>query len=163
MRDEQLVHVIRGALLHDIGKMAISDSILMKEGPLTEEERELMQKHPVRAMEMLLPIPYLQPALDIPYCHHERWDGSGYPRGLKGTQIPLAARIFAVADTWDALINVRRYHEAWSVKEVCSHIQSQSGKHFDPELVEIFLQMDWCRDNNCLLRAANDPVSGSET
>ena len=163
MRDDQLVHVIRGALLHDIGKMAISDSILMKDGPLTEEERELMQKHPVHAMEMLLPIPYLQPALNIPYCHHERWDGSGYPRGLKGTQIPLAARIFALADTWDALINVRRYHEAWSVKEVCKHIQSQSGKHFDPELVEIFLQMDWCRDNNCLLRAANDPVSGSET
>jgi putative nucleotidyltransferase with HDIG domain len=163
MRDDQLVHVIRGALLHDIGKMAISDSILMKDGPLTEEERELMQKHPIHAMEMLLPIPYLQPALDIPYCHHERWDGSGYPRGLKGTQIPLAARIFALADTWDALINVRRYHEAWSVKEVCKHIQSQSGKHFDPELVEIFLQMDWCRDNNCLLRAANDPVSGSET
>ena len=155
MGDDQLVHVIRGALLHDIGKMAISDSVLMKDGPLTEEERELMQKHPVRAMEMLLPIPYLKPALDIPYCHHERWDGSGYPRGLKGTQIPLAARIFAVADTWDALINARRYHEAWSVKKVCDHIQSQSGRHFDPEVVEFFLQMDWCRDDESIPQLAS--------
>lgn len=145
MREEQLVHVIRGALLHDIGKMGISDDILMKEGPLTEAEQELMRKHPVYAMEMLSPIAYLQPALDIPYSHHERWDGSGYPRGLKGAQIPLAARIFAVADTWDALINARRYHEAWPREKVCAHIAARAGSHFDPEVVETFMEMDWCR------------------
>ncbi|MEJ2690913.1 MAG: HD domain-containing phosphohydrolase, partial [Deltaproteobacteria bacterium] len=118
MREEKLVHVVRGALLHDIGKMAISDSILLKKGPLTEEERQIMQKHPVYAFELLSPIAYLQPALDIPYCHHERWDGSGYPRQLKGEQIPLAARIFSVVDTWDALTTARRYHEAWSKEKV---------------------------------------------
>ncbi|NTV12715.1 MAG: HD domain-containing protein [Desulfobulbaceae bacterium] len=140
IREEQLVHITRGALLHDIGKMAISDAILLKEGLLTEEERELMRKHPVYAMEMLSPIAYLQPALDIPYCHHERWDGTGYPRGLKGAQIPLAARIFAVADTWDALFNARRYHEAWSYEKVCAHIRERAGSHFDPEVVQVFLQ-----------------------
>ncbi len=149
MKDEQLVHLTRGALLHDIGKMAIPDEILMKNGPLTESEKELMQKHPVYAMEMLSPIAYLQPALDIPYCHHERWDGSGYPRGLKGAQIPLPARIFAVADTWDALINARRYHEAWPLAKVCAHIEERAGSHFDPEIVKIFLGMDWCRGENC--------------
>lgn len=142
--EEQLVHVTRGALLHDIGKMGISDSILMKAGPLTEAEQELMRKHPIYAMEMLSPIAYLQPALDIPYGHHERWDGSGYPRGLKGAQIPLAARIFAVADTWDALINARRYHEAWPCEKVCEHIKERSGSHFDPEVVAVFLKMAEC-------------------
>lgn len=145
MRDEQLVHVTRGALLHDIGKMGIADSILLKEGPLTDAERELMHRHPVYAMEMLSPIAYLQPALDIPYGHHERWDGSGYPRGLKGLQIPLAARIFAVADTWDALINARRYHEPWPRAKVCAHIDGQAGRHFDPEVVRVFQGLEWCR------------------
>jgi response regulator RpfG family c-di-GMP phosphodiesterase len=148
MREEQLVHVTRGALLHDIGKMGISDSILMNEGPLTGEERDLMRKHPVYAMEMLSPIAYLQPALDIPYCHHEHWDGSGYPRGLKGNQIPLAARIFAVADTWDALVNARRYHEAWPREKVCEHIVAQAGSHFDPEVIKIFQELEWCRGGN---------------
>jgi len=147
MTEEQLVHITRGALLHDIGKMAVSDSILLKDGPLTDEERELMQKHPLYAFELLSPIPYLQPALDIPYCHHERWDGSGYPRGLKGTEIPLAARIFAVADTWDALVNARRYHEAWSEEKVCEHIEERAGSHFDPEVVKVFLQMDLCQED----------------
>lgn len=145
MRAEQLVHVTRGALLHDIGKMGIADSILMKAGPLTDAEQELMRKHPVYAMEMLSPIAYLQPALDIPYGHHERWDGTGYPRGLKGAQIPLAARIFAVADTWDALINARRYHEAWPREKVCAHIRERAGSHFDPEVVTVFQEMEWCR------------------
>ncbi len=149
IREEQLVHITRGALLHDIGKMAISDTILMKDGPLTEEERELMHKHPVYAMEMLSPIAYLQPALDIPYCHHERWDGTGYPRALKGPQIPLAARIFAVADTWDALINARRYHEAWPLEKVCAHIEERGGSHFDPEVVAVFLKMGCCQGGNC--------------
>ena len=153
MNEGQLVHLTRGALLHDIGKMAIPDEVLMKDGPLTESEKQLMQKHPVYAMEMLSPIAYLQPALDIPYCHHERWDGSGYPRGLKGAQIPLAARIFAIADTWDALINARRYHEAWPKDKVCAHIEEQAGSHFDPEVVKVFLGMDWCRDN-CSLPVA---------
>lgn len=145
---EQLVHITRGALLHDIGKMAVADSILMKEGVLTDEERQLMRKHPVSAYEMLSNITYLKPALDIPYCHHERWDGSGYPRGLKGTQIPLEARIFAVADTWDALAHDRRYHQAWSREEVCTHIKAGAGSHFDPEVVAVFLKMNFCADLN---------------
>lgn len=146
MREEQLVHVTRGALLHDIGKMGISDTILMNEGSLSEAERELMHQHPVYAMEMLSPIAYLQPALDIPYAHHERWDGTGYPRGLKGLQIPLAARIFAVADTWDALVNARRYHEAWPRTKVCEYIAAQAGRHFDPAVVAVFMEMEWCRE-----------------
>jgi len=137
--EKDIVHIRRGALLHDIGKMGIPDSILMKNGPLTPEEEELMQKHPVYAFELLSPIAYLRPALDIPYCHHEKWDGSGYPRALKGEQIPLAARIFAMSDIWDALISRRRYHQAWPREKVVDHIRSLSGKHFDPDLVDVFL------------------------
>jgi len=148
VRGDQLVHIIRGALLHDIGKMAISDSILMKDGPLTDAERELMQQHPAAAHEMLSKIDYLKPALDIPYCHHERWDGTGYPRGLKGTEIPLAARIFAVADTWDALAHDRRYHKSWSREKVCAHIKSRAGTHFDPEVVAVFMKMEFCRQES---------------
>jgi response regulator RpfG family c-di-GMP phosphodiesterase len=143
----QLVQITRGALLHDIGKMAIPDSVLMKEGALTNEERGLIQQHPVAAYEMLSHIEYLKPALDIPYYHHERWDGTGYPKGLKGTEIPLAARIFAVADTWDALAHERRYHKAWLREKVCSHIKSRAGTHFDPEVVAVFLKMDLCRSS----------------
>ena len=142
MSEEDIVHLTRGALLHDIGKMAVSDKVLMKEGELTAEERALMRKHPLHAYEMLSSIQYLKPALDIPYCHHERWDGYGYPRGLKGDEIPLAARIFAIADTWDALSSKRRYHMPWSKEKVCQHIKSQSGSHFDPELVDVFLKME---------------------
>jgi HD-GYP domain-containing protein (c-di-GMP phosphodiesterase class II) len=141
MHEKQLVHVRRGALLHDIGKMSIPDGILFKEGPLAEDEWEVMRRHPSYAFELLLPISYLRPALDIPYCHHEKWDGTGYPRGLKGEQIPLAARIFAVVDAWDALHNERRYHEAWSVDKVCEHIQSLAGTHFDPAVVEVFMRL----------------------
>ncbi len=138
LKSEQLVHARRGALLHDIGKMGISDAILLKEGPLTEEEQKIMRRHPVYAFELLSPIAYLQPALDIPYCHHEKWDGTGYPRGLSGESIPLAARIFAIADVWDALISNRRYHHAWSRENAAAHIKSLAGIHFDPELVSVF-------------------------
>jgi len=139
MREWEIVHVRRGALLHDIGKMGVPDSILMKDGPLTPEEERIMHQHPLYAFEILMPIAYLRPALDIPYCHHEKWDGSGYPRGLKGEQIPLAARIFALADTWDALISTRRYHEAWPRAKVEEYLRSRAGSHFDPDLVELFL------------------------
>ncbi|MDW7773565.1 MAG: HD domain-containing phosphohydrolase [Desulfobulbaceae bacterium] len=137
--EKEIVHIRRGALLHDIGKMGIPDSVLMKDGPLTPEEEELMHKHPVYAFELLFPIAYLRPALDIPYCHHEKWDGTGYPRELKGEQIPLAARIFALADIWDALISERRYHKPWPREKVARHIRSLAGTHFDPDLVEVFM------------------------
>jgi putative nucleotidyltransferase with HDIG domain len=139
MHDREIVHIRRGALLHDIGKMGVPDSILMKEGPLTPAEEKIMQKHPLYAFEILMPIAYLRPALDIPYCHHEKWDGSGYPRGLRGAQIPLAARIFTLSDTWDALISRRRYHAAWPREKVEEYIRARAGTHFDPELVELFL------------------------
>ena len=140
LSDAELVHVRRGALLHDIGKMGVPDYILHKPGGLTDEEWEIMRKHPVYAYEMLSPIAYLRPALDIPYCHHEKWDGKGYRRGLKGEQIPLAARIFALADVWDALRSDRPYREAWSIEKVLEYIQGQAGKHFDPKVVETFLR-----------------------
>jgi len=139
MSDEELVHVKRGALLHDIGKMGVPDSILLKEDRLTPEEEEIMHNHPKNAFHILMQIEYLRPALDIPYCHHEKWDGSGYPRGLKGEDIPLAARIFALADIWDALISERRYRQAWPREKVVEYIRSQAGTHFDPDLVGLFL------------------------
>ncbi len=140
--DEQCVHIRRGALLHDIGKMGVPDSILLKPGSLTEEEWIVMRKHPVQSYELLSPISFLKPALDIPYCHHEKWDGTGYPRGLKGEEIPLAARIFAVADVWDAMRSKRPYRAAWPEEAVCEHIQSLSGTHFDPQVVEAFLDLE---------------------
>jgi len=138
---EQLVHIRRGAILHDIGKMGIPDQILLKPGPLTMEEREIMKKHPIYARELLLPIKYLHPAIDIPYSHHERWDGTGYPQGLKGEQIPLAARIFAVIDVWDALISDRPYRSAWPEEKALNYIREQAGHHFDPRVVEKFLDL----------------------
>ena len=137
--DAELVHIRRGSLLHDIGKMAVPDSILNKPGPLTDDERNTMMRHPTWAHELLSPITYLQPALDIPYCHHERWDGTGYPRRLKGQQIPLAARIFAVVDTWDALTTSRPYRPAWSEARARGYIREQAGKQFDPRVVDAFL------------------------
>ena len=139
--EAELVHVRRGALLHDIGKMGVPDYILLKPGKLTDEEWVEMRKHPVFAYELLSPIAYLRPALDIPYCHHEKWDGSGYPRGLKGEQIPLAARLFAIVDVWDALRSDRPYRQSWSKEKVIEHIKSLSGTHFDPKAVELFLDM----------------------
>ncbi|MGB9640231.1 MAG: HD domain-containing phosphohydrolase [Anaerolineales bacterium] len=138
---DELVHIRRGALLHDIGKMGVPDAILLKPGPLTNDEWEIMRKHPQYALEMLSPIAYLKLALDIPYCHHEKWDGTGYPRGLKGEQIPLAARIFAIVDVYDALTSDRPYRVAWSKEKTLGHIRSISGSHFDPKVVEAFLEL----------------------
>ncbi len=139
--DEQIVHIRRGALLHDIGKMAIPNQILEKPGPLTENEWQLMRKHPDFAYQMLYPIAYLRPALDIPYCHHERWDGSGYPRQLKGDQIPLAARIFTIVDVWDALRSDRPYRQGCSEESVLDYIRENKGIQFDPALVDAFLDL----------------------
>lgn len=139
IKEDELVHIRRGALLHDIGKMGVPDGILLKAGPLTPEEWKIMRRHPQYAYEMLSPIAYLRPALDIPYCHHEKWDGSGYPRGLKGEQIPLAARLFAVVDVWDALSSDRPYRPAWPPEKVFAYLKEQAGKHFDPRVVEVFL------------------------
>ncbi len=141
LSDEELIHIRRGAILHDIGKIGVPDSILLKPGPLTEEEWAIMRQHPQFAYNMLSPIEYLRPALDIPYCHHEKWDGSGYPRGLKGEQIPLAARLFAVVDVWDALRSDRPYRPAWPEEQAIEYIRSQAGKYFDPQVVELFLKM----------------------
>ncbi|MBM4135871.1 MAG: GAF domain-containing protein [Nitrospira sp.] len=141
--EAELVHVRRGALLHDIGKMKIPDNILLKPGPLTDEEWEVMRKHPAYAHELLSPIAFLRPALDIPYCHHEKWDGTGYPRGLKGEQIPLSARIFAVVDVWDALRSDRPYRPAWPEEKVKEYLRDQAGEHFDPQIVKVFLEMEW--------------------
>lgn len=141
MRSQDLLHLRRGALLHDIGKMAIPDHILRKPGSLTEEEWDIMHQHPVYAFEMLKSIDYLHPALDIPYYHHEKWDGSGYPNNLKEEQIPLAARIFAVVDVYDALTSDRPYRDAWPEEKALDYIQEKSGKHFDPEVVEAFFQL----------------------
>ncbi len=141
MSDTELIHVRRGALLHDIGKLGVPDNILLKPGKLTEKEWDIMRHHTVIAYELLSPITYLRPALLIPYCHHEKWDGTGYPRGLKGEVIPLAARIFAVVDVWDALNSERPYRPAWPREKVKEHIHSLKGKHVDPEVAEKFLEM----------------------
>lgn len=140
MTPEELIHIRRGALLHDIGKLGVPDSILHKPGKLDEAEWEIMRKHPRHAYDMLFPIDYLHPALDIPYCHHEKWDGTGYPRGLKGEEIPMSARIFAIADVWDALTTDRPYRPALSEEYATNYVQEQSGRHFDPQVVELFLR-----------------------
>lgn len=141
LSEEQILHIRRGAILHDIGKMAIPDSILHKAGALTAEEEALMRRHPQFAYDMLQPIEFLRPALEIPYCHHEKWDGTGYPRGLKGEEIPLAARIFAVADVYDALTSDRPYRKAWTEAQTLEYIRAQSGKYFDPQVVEAFFSL----------------------
>jgi PAS domain S-box-containing protein/putative nucleotidyltransferase with HDIG domain len=139
--ESELAQVRWGALLHDIGKMGVPDDILLKPATLIEEEWIAMKKHPTFAYEMLFPIRHLRQALDIPYCHHEKWDGSGYPRGLKGEQIPLTARIFAVVDVWDALMSDRPYRAAWPREKVRELIHASSGTHFDPLVVDAFLHM----------------------
>jgi len=128
-------------LLHDIGKMGIPDAVLLKPGPLTEEEWQVMRQHPVYAFDLLTSIAYLKPAIDIPYAHHERWDGSGYPRGLVGKDIPLAARIFMVVDVWDALTHDRPYRKAWSEELTAEYLRVQSGETLDPGVVDEFLAM----------------------
>ena len=141
LRDEELAHLRRGALLHDIGKVGVPDQILLKPAALSVEEWVVMQQHPQYAFDLLSPIDFLTPALDIPYFHHEKWDGSGYPRGLKGEEIPLPARIFAIVDVWDALRSDRPYRKAWSVEKSIAYIREQAGKHFDPALIPVFLKL----------------------
>jgi putative nucleotidyltransferase with HDIG domain len=140
--DADLVHITRGALLHDIGKMGIPDSILHKPGSLTDDERAFIRKHPDFAHQMLSPIEFLRPALDIPYCHHEKWDGTGYPRGLKGNDIPFPARMFTIVDVWDALVSDRPYRKAMAIPQVREHIRNLSEKDFDPKVVNIFLRLE---------------------
>jgi HD-GYP domain-containing protein (c-di-GMP phosphodiesterase class II) len=139
--EPELVHIRRGALLHDIGKMGVPDALLLKPGPLTDGERGVLQRHPQHAFDCLSPIAFLRPALEIPYGHHERWDGTGYPRGLAGEGIPLAARIFAVVDIWDALTHDRPYREAWPEGRAIAHIRSLAGSHLDPRVVDAFLRL----------------------
>ncbi|MGE5071886.1 MAG: HD-GYP domain-containing protein, partial [Anaerolineae bacterium] len=139
--ESDLTHMRRGVLLHDIGKMGIPDNLLKKTGPLSPDEWTEMRRHPSYARELLYPIAYLRPALDIPYCHHERWDGSGYPRGLKGEQIPLAARIFMVVDVYDALSYDRSYRSAWPRPQVLDYLRAQSGQLFDPRVIKTFLAL----------------------
>jgi HD-GYP domain-containing protein (c-di-GMP phosphodiesterase class II) len=139
--DADQVDIFRGALLHDIGKMGIPDSILQKPGPLDANEQRIVRHHPELAYQLLSSIPGLSKSLDIPYCHHEKWDGSGYPRGLRGEEIPLAARIFSVADVWDALIYDRPYRKAFPADEALQYIKSEAGRHFDPQVVQAFLQL----------------------
>jgi HD-GYP domain-containing protein (c-di-GMP phosphodiesterase class II) len=143
INESALVQIKRGALLHDIGKMGIPEEILQKNTPLTDEEWKIICKHPQYAYDLLAPIIYLYPALDIPYCHHEKWDGSGYPRGLKGDQIPMAARIFVVVDVWDALMTDRPYRRAWPDEKATQFIREQAGVYFDPDIVKAFLSMDF--------------------
>ncbi len=150
VRETEVLQIRRGALLHDIGKMGIPDSILLKPGPLTDSEWEIMRRHPEYAYDMLSRILYLSAALDIPRYHHEKWDGAGYPHGLKGEQIPLAARIFAVVDVWDALRSDRPYRVAWSEEKVVAHIRSRAGMDFEPRVVDAFLGM-----------LSDDPLDGT--
>jgi HD-GYP domain-containing protein (c-di-GMP phosphodiesterase class II) len=139
--EEKIIHLRRGVLLHDIGKMGIPDHILLKPGLLTDEEWEIMKQHPQYAYDMISSIDFLQPALEIPYCHHERWDGLGYPHGLKGEEIPIGARVFTVIDVWDALCSDRPYRQSWSRSKAMNYIRSQAGSAFDPKIVDAFLKM----------------------
>jgi PAS domain S-box-containing protein/putative nucleotidyltransferase with HDIG domain len=141
LTDQEILHLRRGALLHDIGKMGVPDHILLKPGKLTDEEWEIMSKHPQFAYEMLRSIAYLRPSIDIPYLHHEKWDGTGYPQGLKSDQIPLAARIFAIVDVYDALTSDRPYRKAWTKADTLQYLREQSGSHFDPQVVEKFIEV----------------------
>jgi putative nucleotidyltransferase with HDIG domain len=141
LNESEMIHIRRGALLHDIGKIGVPDNILHKPEKLTDEEWKIIRQHPSNAYEMLTSIDYLKPALDIPYYHHEKWDGTGYPQGLKGEQISLVARIFAVVDVWDALTSARPYRPAWTKEQALAYIKEQSGKHFDPQVVRAFLTL----------------------
>lgn len=140
--EEEIQNIRRGAILHDIGKMGIPDSILLKPGPLDANEWDIMHQHTKFAKDMLEGIRFLQPAMDVIYSHHEHWDGKGYPEGLKGEDIPLAARIFAVVDNWDALSSDRPYRKAWPPEKVVDYIRQNAGTMFDPQVVKVFLKMD---------------------
>jgi putative two-component system response regulator len=139
--ERELEDMRMGALLHDIGKLGVPDAILLKPGKLTDEEWEIMRRHPSYAHGWLSPISFLSRAIDVPYCHHEKWDGTGYPRGLKGEEIPLHARMFAIVDVWDALCSDRPYRKAVPEPEVLDYIKANAGTHFDPALVEVFLKL----------------------
>lgn len=139
LNTEEIAHLRRGALLHDIGKLAIPDEVLLKAGALNEAERKLMQQHPTYAKEMLSRVSFLQPSIDVAYSHHERWDGLGYPEGLKGEAIPVSARIFAVVDQWDALTSARPYRKAWTREETLAYFRENAGKIYDPQIVKVFL------------------------
>jgi len=145
--ESKITYVRYGALLHDIGKLGIPAAILLKPSSLSNAEWDIMRKHPIYAYDLLYPIEYLRPYLPIPFSHHEKWDGTGYPQGLKGEQIPLAARLFAVADVWDSLYSDRVFREAWSQEKVMDYIQKQSGSHFDPGVIEMFLYVINKMDN----------------
>lgn len=138
--EEQITHVRRGALLHDIGEMYVPETLLLTPEPLADEVRAILHKHSEYAYQILFSVEYLRPALDIPYYHHERWDGNGYPKGLKGEQIPLAARIFSVVDTWDALRANRPYRKAWTDEETWNYIDQQTNLEFDPAVVKLFMK-----------------------
>ena len=140
--EDALVHVHRGALLHDIGTILFPDSVLLKRGPLTDAEWEMVRRHPEYAHTLLSPISQLRQAIDIPYCHHEKWDGTGYPRQLKGAQIPLAARIFSIVDVWDALCSERPHRAAWTREEAREYVCDHLGKDFDPEAGDVFLNLN---------------------
>ena len=141
MNGDEIANIRRGSLLHDIGKLGVPDNILFKPDKLNEEEWAIMRKHPQFAHYLLAPVEYLRPALDIPYCHHEKWDGTGYPRGLKGEEIPFEARLFAVVDVWDALCSDRPYRAGWPEAKVIDYIKSESGTHFDPKAVDLFIRV----------------------
>ncbi len=141
MKDQDLVHIRRGAFIHDMGKLGVPDAILQKPAALTDQEWEIMRKHPQLAHDMLYSIEYLRPAMDIPLNHHEKWDGTGYPRGLKNEEIPVAARLFSVVDVWDALTSDRPYRPAWKEEDALDYIREQSGLHFDPQVVDLFFKV----------------------
>ncbi|MHC5538806.1 HD domain-containing phosphohydrolase [Singulisphaera rosea] len=139
--EESLIHMRRGALLHDIGKIGVPDRVLLKPGPLDASEWAIMKQHPMHAMTMLGSIEFLRPSMEIPFCHHEKWDGTGYPRGLKGEEIPLSARIFAIVDIWDALAHDRAYRRGWPPEKIYTHLESLVGTHLDPDIVPAFLSL----------------------
>jgi len=160
IKQPELTHICRGAILHDIGKVAIPDNILLKPGPLNDEEWVTMRRHPMIAVNLLTTIEHLAPALDIPRSHHEKWNGTGYPDKLAGEDIPLAARLFAIVDVYDALTSDRPYRPAWTQAETMKYISDQSGTHFDPHVVPAFIEMmksqDDCQHTSCVLGGKGD-------